>query len=102
MSNLDENIDYTPEVEPKEAQEVFGSHIAQARQYFDLLVRDGDLLGLIGPRELPKLWSRHILNSAVVAELVEDGQTVADVGSGAGFPRRPDGNHEAAHQVRVD
>lgn len=89
MSNLDENIDYTPEVEPKEAQEVFGSHITQARQYFDLLVRDGDLLGLIGPRELPKLWSRHILNSAVVAELVEDGQTVADVGSGAGFPGIP-------------
>lgn len=89
MSNLDENIDYSPEVEPMEAQEVFGSHIAQARQYFDLLVRDGDLLGLIGPRELPKLWSRHILNSAVVADLVEDGQTVADVGSGAGFPGIP-------------
>jgi len=89
MTGLDENIDYTPEVEPKEAQEVFGSHIAQARQYFDLLVRDGDLLGLIGPREMPKLWSRHILNSAVVADLVEDGQTVADVGSGAGFPGIP-------------
>jgi 16S rRNA (guanine527-N7)-methyltransferase len=89
MTGLDENIDYTPEVEPIEAQEVFGSHIAQARQYFDLLVRDGDLLGLIGPREMPKLWSRHILNSAVVADLVEDGQTVADVGSGAGFPGIP-------------
>ena len=89
MTNLDENIDYTPEVEPKEAQEVFGEHIGQARQYFDLLVRDGDLLGLIGPRELPKLWSRHILNSAVVADLVEDGQVVADVGSGAGFPGIP-------------
>lgn len=89
MTGLDENIDYTPEVEPKEAQEVFGSHIAQARKYFDLLVRDGDLLGLIGPREMPKLWSRHILNSAVVADLVEDGQTVADVGSGAGFPGIP-------------
>jgi 16S rRNA (guanine527-N7)-methyltransferase len=89
MTNLDENIDYTPEVEPKEAQEVFGEYIGQARQYFDLLVRDGDLLGLIGPRELPKLWSRHILNSAVVADLVEDGQVVADVGSGAGFPGIP-------------
>jgi 16S rRNA (guanine527-N7)-methyltransferase len=89
MTNLDENIDYTPEVEPKEAQEVYGEHIGQARQYFDLLVRDGDLLGLIGPRELPKLWSRHILNSAVVADLVEDGQVVADVGSGAGFPGIP-------------
>jgi len=89
MTNLDENIDYTPEVEPKEAQEVFGEYIGQARQYFDLLARDGDLLGLIGPRELPKLWSRHILNSAVVADLVEDGQVVADVGSGAGFPGIP-------------
>jgi 16S rRNA (guanine527-N7)-methyltransferase len=89
MTNLNENIDYTPEVEPKEAQEVFGEYIGQARQYFDLLVRDGDLLGLIGPRELPKLWSRHILNSAVVADLVEDGQVVADVGSGAGFPGIP-------------
>ena len=89
MTNLDENIDYTPEVEPKEAQEVYGEHIRQARQYFDLLVRDGDLLGLIGPREMPKLWSRHILNSAVVADLVEDGQVVADVGSGAGFPGIP-------------
>ena len=89
MTNLDENIDYTPEVEPKEAQEVYGEHIGQARQYFDLLVRDGDLLGLIGPREMPKLWSRHILNSAVVADLVEDGQVVADVGSGAGFPGIP-------------
>ena len=38
MTNLDENIDYTPEAEPKEAQEVFGEHIGQARQYFDLLV----------------------------------------------------------------
>ena len=89
MTNLDENIDYTPEAEPKEAQEVYGEHIGQARQYFDLLVRDGDLLGLIGPREMPKLWSRHILNSAVVADLVEDGQLVADVGSGAGFPGIP-------------
>ena len=89
MTNLDENIDYTPEVEPKEAQEVYGEHIGQASQYFDLLVRDGDLLGLIGPREMPKLWSRHILNSAVVADLVEDGQVVADVGSGAGFPGIP-------------
>ena len=89
MAELDENIDYTPEVEPKEALEVYGEYITLARQYFDLLVRDGDLLGLIGPRELPKLWSRHILNSAVVADLVEDGQLVADVGSGAGFPGIP-------------
>ena len=80
---------FLPEPEPKEALAVFGDRIAPARKFFELLVRDGDRLGLIGPRELPKLWSRHILNSAVVAELVEDGQLVADVGSGAGFPGIP-------------
>jgi 16S rRNA (guanine527-N7)-methyltransferase len=89
MNTREENIDYTPEAEPEEALKVYGEHIEKARKYFDLLVRDGDLLGLIGPRELPKLWSRHILNSAVVADLVEDGQLVADVGSGAGFPGIP-------------
>jgi 16S rRNA (guanine527-N7)-methyltransferase len=80
---------FVPEAEPAEALAVFGQQIDQARAFFDLLVRDGDLLGLVGPRELPKLWSRHILNSAVVAELVEPGQLVADVGSGAGFPGMP-------------
>ena len=80
---------FVPEAEPAEALAVFGQQIDQARAFFDLLVRDGDLLGLVGPRELPKLWSRHILNSAVVAELVEPGQLVADVGSGAGFPGIP-------------
>jgi len=89
MSQIDDNLEFHPEEEPKEAALVFGENIAQARGFFDLLVRDGDLLGLVGPRELPKLWSRHILNSAVVAELVEDGQLVADVGSGAGFPGIP-------------
>jgi 16S rRNA (guanine527-N7)-methyltransferase len=79
----------TPEVEPASASIVFGEGIAKARKYAELLIRDGDMLGLIGPRELPKLWTRHILNSAVVAEFVEAGQKVADVGSGAGLPGIP-------------
>ena len=81
--------DFTPEIEPASAAEIFGERIGQARGYFAALVRDGDLLGLLGPREMPKLWTRHILNSAVVAELVEPGKTVADVGSGAGLPGIP-------------
>ena len=89
MTEPTEVGEFLPETEPKEAAVVFGERIGQARQFFDLLVRDGDLLGLVGPRELPKLWSRHILNSAVVGELVTDGQLVADVGSGAGFPGIP-------------
>jgi 16S rRNA (guanine527-N7)-methyltransferase len=82
-------IQFEPEQVPPEGHKVFGSSLELAQQYADLLVRDGDLLGLIGPRELPKLWSRHILNSAVVAELVVSGQSVADVGSGAGLPGIP-------------
>lgn len=42
--------------------------------------------GLLGPREVPRLWSRHVLNCAVVAELIAEGAEVADVGSGAGLP----------------
>jgi 16S rRNA (guanine527-N7)-methyltransferase len=81
--------DFTPEVEPAIAEAVFGIGLVQARAYAQLLIRDGDILGLLGPREMPKLWSRHILNSAVVAELVHRGETVADVGSGAGLPGIP-------------
>ena len=87
MENLEGG--FTPEIEPAAAESIFGDQIGKARLYFEALVRDGDLLGLLGPREMPKLWTRHILNSAVVAELVASGQTVADVGSGAGLPGIP-------------
>lgn len=80
---------FEPEVEPIEAVAVFGDRIDLARGYAAALVRDSDLLGLLGPREMPRLWSRHILNSAVVAELVPPGKTVCDIGSGAGLPGIP-------------
>jgi 16S rRNA (guanine527-N7)-methyltransferase len=80
---------FEPEVEPAEAAVVFGDRIELARGYAKALVRDGDLLGLLGPRELPRLWTRHILNSAVVSELVPARKTVADIGSGAGLPGIP-------------
>ena len=83
------DLELEPETTPDNAIGVFGEHLDQAEEYARLLIRDGDLLGLIGPRELPKLWSRHILNSAVVADLVLPGETVADVGSGAGLPGIP-------------
>jgi len=81
--------EFAPEIEPVEAAVIFGAQIDSARGYFQALVRDSDLLGLLGPREMPKLWSRHILNSAVVAELITPGDSVADVGSGAGLPGIP-------------
>ena len=77
------------EAEPAAAEQIFGPQIILARQYAQKLANDSDELGLLGPRELDKIWSRHILNSAVVAELVEPGQKVADVGSGAGLPGIP-------------
>jgi len=80
---------FEPEAEPNAAAQVFGDRIDLARGYAAALVRDSDLLGLLGPREMPKLWSRHILNSAVVAELIEPGKSVCDIGSGAGLPGIP-------------
>ena len=83
------NESFEPEQEPQVAAEIFGDRLSLARAYAEALLRDSDLLGLLGPREMPKLWTRHILNSAVVAELVESGKSVADVGSGAGLPGIP-------------
>lgn len=73
------------EVEPIVAGQVFGERIALAREFADALAVHGEERGLIGPSELPRLWSRHILNCAAVASVVKAG-LVADVGSGAGLP----------------
>ena len=77
------------EAEPESAKAIFGPQIDKARAFAEKLANDSDDLGLLGPRELDKLWSRHILNSAVVAETVQPGDHVADVGSGAGLPGIP-------------
>jgi 16S rRNA (guanine527-N7)-methyltransferase len=65
---------------------VFGSALPLAIQYADLLVGPGVDRGLIGPRETARIWERHLLNCAVVAEGIPTGATVVDVGSGAGLP----------------
>jgi 16S rRNA (guanine527-N7)-methyltransferase len=65
---------------------VFLSRLPLAEQYADLLATEGVVRGLIGPREVPRLWDRHILNSAVVLPRVPEGAIVADVGTGAGLP----------------
>jgi 16S rRNA (guanine527-N7)-methyltransferase len=68
------------------AAEAFGDHLALASQYAELLVTDGVVRGLIGPREAPRIWDRHLINCAVVAEMIGFGASVVDVGSGAGLP----------------
>ena len=73
------------EAEPAAAVELFGDRIELARQYTADLAGRGEELGLIGPLELPRLWSRHILNCALVAPLLKPGR-VGDIGSGAGLP----------------
>jgi 16S rRNA (guanine527-N7)-methyltransferase len=68
------------------APTVFGEALAQVEAYAELLAGPGVERGLIGPREAPRLWERHLLNCAGVSDLVEDGQVVVDLGSGAGLP----------------
>lgn len=74
---------------PVAAREYFGEHLADAVRYGELLADAGVRRGLIGPREVPRLWERHLLNCAVLSEVVPEGVTVCDVGSGAGLPGIP-------------
>lgn len=83
--------------EPESAAEVGGipevgrslfhvKQVALIEQYAHLLATEGVVRGLIGPREVPRLWDRHILNCALMAELVPLDSTLADIGTGAGLP----------------
>jgi 16S rRNA (guanine527-N7)-methyltransferase len=66
---------------------VFASgQLPLAERYADLLATEGVLRGLIGPREAPRLWERHLLNSAVLAEAIPESASVCDIGTGAGLP----------------
>jgi 16S rRNA (guanine527-N7)-methyltransferase len=71
---------------PGVAREIFGDAAAMAARYAGLLAGAGVERGLIGPNEVPRLWERHLLNSAVVAELVPRACSLVDLGSGAGLP----------------
>ena len=72
------------EVEPEVAAQLFGDRIDVARSFTEALAQEGEERGLIGPLELPRLWTRHILNSVIAAPLFHG--SVADIGSGAGLP----------------
>jgi 16S rRNA (guanine527-N7)-methyltransferase len=73
-------------VAPGVAEAVFGDALDTAIQYAGILATRGVEWGMIGPREVPRLWDRHLLNCAVVAELLAPAGTLADIGSGAGLP----------------
>lgn len=78
------------------ARRVFSDALPAVERYAALLAEEGTVRGLIGPREVPRLWERHLLNCALVTDVVPEGASVADLGSGAGLPglvmalRRPD------------
>lgn len=71
---------------PEGGAEHFGDSWPLLTQFADMIVREGEKRGLVGPRELDRLWTRHILNSTAVLDLIPQGAKVIDVGSGAGFP----------------
>lgn len=74
---------------PAVAATVFGDRLSSAVAYARVLADAGVERGLIGPREVPRLWDRHLLNSAAVAAAVPRGAEVLDIGSGAGLPGVP-------------
>lgn len=77
------------EQRPRVAADVFGPRLELADRYVCMLADEGVLRGLIGPSEPARLWTRHVLNSAVLGEAVGPDLRVVDIGSGAGFPGVP-------------
>lgn len=73
--------EYTPEV-----KEFFGLAFSSVEHYANMLIEEGELRGLIGPLEKSRIWSRHIVNCAAIAEFLPKSGSVADIGSGAGLP----------------
>jgi 16S rRNA (guanine527-N7)-methyltransferase len=71
---------------PAEAADVFAAALPLAERYVQMLAGPGVIRGLLGPREVPRLWTRHVLNCAAVADLVPRPSTLIDLGSGAGLP----------------
>ncbi|ABS05967.1 16S rRNA (guanine(527)-N(7))-methyltransferase RsmG [Kineococcus radiotolerans] len=77
------------EVPVEAVARVFGDRADRAATYRELLATAGVERGLIGPREVPRLWDRHLLNCAYLGEVIDQGSSVIDLGSGAGLPGIP-------------
>jgi 16S rRNA (guanine527-N7)-methyltransferase len=90
MNEVSRETSDTPSVPPATpavARRVFSSErLSLAEAYVTSLAGDGVVRGLIGPREAPRLWERHLLNCAVLGDAIPQGVTVCDIGSGAGLP----------------
>ncbi len=69
-----------------QVKELFGYAFEQIEYYTQMLIKEGQIRGLIGPKELSRIWSRHIVNCAALSQYLPKHGTVADIGSGAGLP----------------
>ncbi len=83
--DVEMNVEMPPQLRAA-AEHYFGERLPLAVRYAELLASDGLVRGLIGPREVPRIWDRHLLNSAALIERMPDAGVVVDVGSGAGLP----------------
>jgi 16S rRNA (guanine527-N7)-methyltransferase len=77
------------EIAPPAAEALFGVELPRAVAFVEQLAEHGVERGLIGPREVDRLWDRHLLNSVAIAELIPRAARVVDLGSGAGLPGIP-------------
>lgn len=75
--------------ESEVGQALYGQSYSRIKQYVDILASKGIEWGLLGPREIPRLWDRHVLNSAALTQVIPEGVRVVDIGSGAGLPGIP-------------
>jgi 16S rRNA (guanine527-N7)-methyltransferase len=82
-------VPQVPPPPPEVATAIFGRRLDLAQHYAELLADTGAKWGILGPHEIERIWERHLLNCGVVAELLEPGERVADIGSGAGLPGLP-------------
>lgn len=91
MAKQDDASIQSPDIgePPAAARGVFGNRLPLACDYAEFLATAGIERGLLGPREVPRIWERHILNSAVLGEVIDEGCRVVDIGSGAGLPGIP-------------
>ena len=79
---------FVPEEPTQAVRDFFGPAFAEVAEYARMLEEEGEIRGLLGPRDMERIWSRHIVNSAAVLDFMprKDGRQVLDVGSGSGLP----------------
>ena len=77
---------FIPEQPTDEVREFFGPAFSDVEEYVHMLEEEGEIRGLVGPREMPRLWSRHAVNAAAVLDFLPRTGQILDIGSGAGLP----------------